>query len=48
MKKINNKCGFTLVELLSVVVILGIITSITVLLVMNNINKYQHRNKNIK
>lgn len=45
MKKINNKCGFTLVELLSVVVILGIITSITVLLVMNNINKSRENTK---
>ena len=45
MKKINNKRGFTLVELLSVVVILGIITSITVLLVMNNINKSREKAK---
>ena len=45
MKKINNKRGFTLVELLSVVVILGIITSITILLIMNNINKSRENTK---
>ena len=35
----KGKNGFTLVELLSTIVILGIVVSITVYIVMKNINK---------